>query len=501
MRKPRIFIGSTVEAQPSAERLRLQLETFSDPTVWAEVFSRVGEQFLKSIDPRRFDFAVFLLTPEDQVTTRGKTLSAPRDNLVLEIGIFASGIGLERTLIAAPIAGRSRKVQLPSDLDGITVIPIASGRTNPRSRPATITKAALAKITSSIEESVSRLGLRTSSFDKVLDLAVALVQSRQTDLLWDLLDAVVRPNLASASEDLLLLFINTLRCSGKRASKGIRECMTALPKSGWSRSSAAYEFSTLAFASGLRQKTNDIQTIYQSAKHHLTTYHPFRNGWLALLALSHYQNQDAAEARHLSEEITSLNGDEDDSIETYCSLLAAIAHACSGEFDRCFERLGAAKRDHAKPRGFPYTRLTSELDAEFVRALLGMTESAGVTTTLADDDEVQVTPGIARQSKGHAHLILECCSLLLRGNTCERFEKALYSYSKSPTARREDGTLGSWTLPPKRTGLRRRLKNYSKSLSQNAGSLKYPPEHDVVAVHQALGGRPLGSFDGSLNSP
>jgi hypothetical protein len=64
-------------------------------------------------------FAVFVATPDDNVTKRDRTKLAPRDNVVLEFGMFMGRLGRERTFLLVPKAVKD--LHLPSDLLGVTL--------------------------------------------------------------------------------------------------------------------------------------------------------------------------------------------------------------------------------------------------------------------------------------------------------------------------------------------------------------------------------------------
>jgi len=43
------------------------------------------------------DFAVVTLTPDDRISSRGKSTKAPRDNVLFELGLLMGSLGRERT--------------------------------------------------------------------------------------------------------------------------------------------------------------------------------------------------------------------------------------------------------------------------------------------------------------------------------------------------------------------------------------------------------------------
>ena len=67
----------------------------------------------------RADFAVLLLSSDDKVVSRNKAKSAPRDNVILELGLFAGKIGRKRTFMVSP---RGAKLKIPTDLLGVNPV-------------------------------------------------------------------------------------------------------------------------------------------------------------------------------------------------------------------------------------------------------------------------------------------------------------------------------------------------------------------------------------------
>jgi hypoxanthine phosphoribosyltransferase len=120
-RKPKVFVGSSKEqlALARAVQTNLESEYGAVVTVWPDSVFGLATATWEALERTlsTVHFAVFILTPDDKLTTREKNFSAPRDNVVFELGLFAGKLGLRRTFIIQP-AGQ--KLKLPSDLLGIT---------------------------------------------------------------------------------------------------------------------------------------------------------------------------------------------------------------------------------------------------------------------------------------------------------------------------------------------------------------------------------------------
>jgi len=70
---------------------------------------------------RDVDASIFIFGEDDKIWWRGKELQQPRDNVLVEYGLFVGTLGPERALIC-----RTGKPKTPSDLDGIVHIDISN---------------------------------------------------------------------------------------------------------------------------------------------------------------------------------------------------------------------------------------------------------------------------------------------------------------------------------------------------------------------------------------
>ena len=114
-RVPRVFVGSSEEGLEVAQALQAALGAEYDVSVWNQgtfVMSGTGIHSLLRAS-QRHDFAVFVLTADDKLTTRRSTRPAARDNVLFEAGLFIGAIGLDRTFLVC-----SKGLRLPSDLAG-----------------------------------------------------------------------------------------------------------------------------------------------------------------------------------------------------------------------------------------------------------------------------------------------------------------------------------------------------------------------------------------------
>ncbi|MDO8933210.1 MAG: nucleotide-binding protein [Rhodocyclaceae bacterium] len=150
---PNVFIGSSVEGLPLARALEAQLQHEAEITIWKDGIFQLSENTMESlarvIDD--FDFAVLVLSPDDVVEFRGDKILAPRDNVVLEYGLFAGRIGYDRTFFVIP---SEPPIKLPSDLFGLKP---ASYNANRKDKN---TAAALSPVATEILDKLKRRGRR-----------------------------------------------------------------------------------------------------------------------------------------------------------------------------------------------------------------------------------------------------------------------------------------------------------------------------------------------------
>lgn len=151
--RPSIFVGSSAEGLPYAKALQVNLDHVLQVTIWSQgVFGLSGgtlEDLVRKLE--QMDFSALVVTPDDLIASRGKEQPAPRDNLLLELGLSIGTLGRERSFL---IYDRTSNLKLPTDLAGIT--------------PATFhthsdgnLEATLGAASTQIEKKAIELGLRT----------------------------------------------------------------------------------------------------------------------------------------------------------------------------------------------------------------------------------------------------------------------------------------------------------------------------------------------------
>lgn len=151
--RPSLFIGSSVEGLQYAKAIQVNLDHALQVTIWSQgVFGLSGgtlEELTKKLC--QMDFAALVVTPDDLTISRGEENPAPRDNVLLELGLCIGALGRERSFI---VYDRTSNVKLPTDLAGVT--PATFHRHSDGNLEATLGAASTL-----IEKKAIELGVRT----------------------------------------------------------------------------------------------------------------------------------------------------------------------------------------------------------------------------------------------------------------------------------------------------------------------------------------------------
>ncbi len=118
--KPRIFIGSSREAQKIANAIHSRLQRVAECTVWTNGAFGLSQATMAELmrNLRDSDFGIFVFAPDDDATIRFDLLKIARDNVVYEAGLFGGRLGPERCFIVVP---QETSVRVPTDLLGMTL--------------------------------------------------------------------------------------------------------------------------------------------------------------------------------------------------------------------------------------------------------------------------------------------------------------------------------------------------------------------------------------------
>jgi len=128
MRKPRIFIASSVESLDVADAINVNLEHQTEVTVWKNGFKLSTDSIDSLIEKSvTMDFAVFIFTPDDIAKIRKQSENIVRDNVLFELGLFTGTLGKERCFIVKP---RDVELHFPTDLLGLSPADYDGNRTD-----------------------------------------------------------------------------------------------------------------------------------------------------------------------------------------------------------------------------------------------------------------------------------------------------------------------------------------------------------------------------------
>jgi CAP12/Pycsar effector protein, TIR domain len=173
-KRPSVFVGSSTEGIKIAKALQVLLDTNYEVAIWSQGVFGLSQGTLESLVLAldQFDFAILVLTPDDLVISRDQVSSAPRDNVLFELGFFIGGLGRDRTFI---VYDRTALIKLPSDLAGVTAVtfePHSSGNL----------QSALGATATRIEEGIERLGLMDKERFRILSEAAQGLDSATSQM-------------------------------------------------------------------------------------------------------------------------------------------------------------------------------------------------------------------------------------------------------------------------------------------------------------------------------
>lgn len=169
-KRPHVFVGSSAEGLEVAKAVQLDLQHTAECQVWSQGIFGLGGGTLESLvnELGRFDFAILILTPDDLVSSRGTSHPVPRDNVLLELGMFIGKLGRNRTFI---LVDGSANLKLPSDLAGVTVAPYYPPESGTM-------QSAVGPACTSIDSVIKKLGCRRTT------LPITTVHLRRSEVDW-----------------------------------------------------------------------------------------------------------------------------------------------------------------------------------------------------------------------------------------------------------------------------------------------------------------------------
>jgi Predicted nucleotide-binding protein containing TIR-like domain len=195
--RPSVFIGSSSEGREVAEAIQANMDHDWEAVVWSQGLFGLSDGTLETLVEKSesFDFAILVLTPDDMIESRGTVTQAPRDNVLLEIGLFVGVLGPRRTFV---VYDRGAGLKLPSDLAGVT-------KASYQRHKSDNLRATVGACCTEINTAVKALGLRPrrpANFD--------IDQNSHFQVICDLLDHPARQFLILMHEQSVTLRMGTM---------------------------------------------------------------------------------------------------------------------------------------------------------------------------------------------------------------------------------------------------------------------------------------------------
>jgi hypothetical protein len=154
-RLPTLFVGSSTETLDVAKSVQVALEDTAEVTVWSQGVFQPGTPYIQALAEAadKFDFALLIMGADDVLESRGTAISAPRDNVIFELGLFIGALGRNRTFF---MYNRDYELKVPTDLSGVAALTY-------RSRSDGNLHAAIAPACERLTEVLQRMGPRESA--------------------------------------------------------------------------------------------------------------------------------------------------------------------------------------------------------------------------------------------------------------------------------------------------------------------------------------------------
>lgn len=118
--KYRVFIGSSAEGLTIARQVKELLGDYFECYLWTDEIFKSNQGILQTLleDSGAFDFGLMVMTKDDIVVSRDEMFVSPRDNILLEFGIFIGRAGDRK---AFALLEDDPNMKTPSDLNGVEI--------------------------------------------------------------------------------------------------------------------------------------------------------------------------------------------------------------------------------------------------------------------------------------------------------------------------------------------------------------------------------------------
>jgi predicted nucleotide-binding protein len=128
--KRKIFIGSSTEGLNVARKIKAGLKYDAHVDTWADgLFDKPSQAYIEVLENilTNYEYGIFVFTPDDNIFSRGKISSIPRDNVIFEYGMFLGKHTRKKAFFIVP---RGVDVKIMTDLLGITSLDYDPTNTN-----------------------------------------------------------------------------------------------------------------------------------------------------------------------------------------------------------------------------------------------------------------------------------------------------------------------------------------------------------------------------------
>lgn len=149
--------------------MEVHLSRFAEVTCWDGIFNP-GQPFLADLSNNKdkYDFAIFIITPDDTLVSRGTEYLSTRDNVIFEMGLFIGSIGFDRVYC---VKDQNKKGKILSDYHGVTFLTYDGNRAD-----KDLSKA-LSPTCTQIKKVVERKGVRNQNIS-----SSEIIENGQNDI-------------------------------------------------------------------------------------------------------------------------------------------------------------------------------------------------------------------------------------------------------------------------------------------------------------------------------
>lgn len=115
------FIASSSEGRDRVDEITAIVESAGGVAVDWETYFQPGDFILEKLvgAASKVSMAIIVVTPDDMLHSRDEIHLSPRDNIILEIGLFAGRLGLRSVAIVVCPTDDGKLPKLPTDLAGL----------------------------------------------------------------------------------------------------------------------------------------------------------------------------------------------------------------------------------------------------------------------------------------------------------------------------------------------------------------------------------------------